>query len=81
MRQALRKSGIQPDWEKIWKAAKLKEQLFITPEIFFESWYAYTQDCQPSWNQLALALEETTGTDIYKTAAALIRENEGMSHT
>ena len=77
---ALKKAGIQtPDWEKIGKALKFSQQLPISASIFFESWHAYSHDCQPSWNQLADALEQTSICN-YKQAAEFIRAKEGMKN-
>lgn len=77
---ALKKAGIQmPDWEKIGKALKFTQQLPVSTDIFFESWHDYAHDYQPSWNQLAHALERT-GILNYKQAAEYIRAKEGMNY-
>ena len=67
-----------PDWDNIGKALSFKEQLSITADIFFEGWCAYAHDCQPSWNQLADALERAD-TSKYKQAAAHARKQEGIN--
>ena len=76
---ALKKARIKmPDcWDKIEKALKFTQQLPISIDIFFESWHAYAQECQPSWNQLAHALE-CTGIFRCKQAATQVQQKEGM---
>ena len=80
MCRAIQKAGIQiPDVEKIGKALCSNQTLFITADIFFESWHVYGRDCQPSWNKLAQALEKI-GTQKHKQAAAYAQAKEGMNH-
>lgn len=75
---ALKKAGIEtPDWKRIGSALHFnqKKPRSITADIFFECWHAYADDFQPSWNQLAQALE---GSGYSKRAVAYVQEKEGM---
>ena len=80
MFRALTKANIKmPDcWDKFEKALKFSQQLPISADIFFESWHAYAQDCQPSWNQLAHALART-GIWRCEQAAVQVQQKEGTS--
>ena len=79
MCRAFQKAGIQnPDWEKIGNKLSFNPTLFITSDIFFESWRIYGYESQPSWNKLAHALE-SFGTQKYKQAAAYAQEKRGMN--
>ena len=77
---ALRKAGIKtPDWKRIGNALCFNQEnpRSITADIFFASWHAYANDFQPSWNQLAQALERSGSS---KQAVTYVQEKEGMNH-
>lgn len=77
MCRALKEAGIlMPDWDKIGKELGISAQP-ISASTFFESWYDYAQNCQPTWNQLAQALE-SSGSSKDKRAAVEVRAKEGM---
>ena len=70
---ALREAGIQTsDWAK---HLQVEIQLQISPGEFFEGWHTYAEASQPSWVNLAEAMQKISN---YKQAAEKIRMIEGI---
>ena len=77
MCRAFQEAGIQmPDWDKIGKVLGFDGQP-VSASTFFESWSAYAQNCHPTWNRLAQALE-SVGNWKEKRAAVAVQAKEGM---
>lgn len=75
---ALSDASIQPpDWVKIAKHLHVEIKLQVSADDFLQGWCTYANGLQPSWIELAEALEGT-GFSKNKEAMEKIRMKQGI---